>query len=135
MHINFLLSAILNLKEKTFQVTLNQLFASIDVILNWRTLLIDAIVEKYCTSDRKMCKEVDGCGAILPAANISGFYSNTHSGMLKNHKAYGKLQCVYKIYLLEMAQECIIIQEGALKGKFSPLVAQTACQDFNSIFA
>ena len=32
-----------------------------------------------------MCKEVDGCGAILPAANISGFYAKWHAEKSQKH--------------------------------------------------
>ena len=95
-------------------------------------MLIDAIVEKYCTPDRKMCQEVDGCGAILPAANISGFYAQWHAE--KSQSIWKALVCLQNIFTGD-GIGMYNYPRGSTERKFSPLVAQTACQDFTSIFA
>lgn len=66
-----------------------------------RTLLIDAIVEKYCKFWIERCMVLDGCGVILPAANICAFIVHAQWHVEKSQK-HMKVFVFYKIYLLEM---------------------------------
>lgn len=63
------------------------------------------------------------------------FQAFMHSGMLKNHKSIWKaLVCLQNIFTGD-GIGMYNYPRGSTERKFSPLVAQTACQDFTSIFA
>ena len=63
------------------------------------------------------------------------FQAFMQSGMLKNHKSIWKaLVCLQNIFTGD-GIGMYNYPRGSTERKFSPLVAQTACQDFTSIFA